>query len=272
MSEDPAIMSTEDRMTFRLFIPALLAAATLGACGASTPKASPPAAGDGEATFADQATSLPLVTETAGSKARCTRSASVISDGEGGTNRTNFVEGRGGYWYTYTDKLGTKVTPEPGDQGGTFAMTPGGANGTKFAAHMVGELAKEQTVYAGMGFGFVDPKGEYDASRYGGISFWAKKSPESTTNVRLKLPDHATEPAGGLCKECFNDFGEYIELTNDWKKYTFDFSAMKQQSDWGNPRPERIATKALYGIQFQVDDFGRKFEIWVDELEFTVCP
>jgi endoglucanase len=259
-------------MTLRLFIPALAAAAALGACGASTPPASEPASSDGATTYPGQAMSAPYVTETAGSKARCTQSASVISDGEDGTNRSNVVEGRGGYWYTYTEKQGTKVTPAPGDQGGTFTMTPGGANGTKFAAHMSGELAKVQDVYAGMGLGFVNPKGEYDASRYGGISFWGKKSPESTTNVRMKLPDHATEPAGGVCTECFNDFGEYIEFTNEWKKYTFDFATMKQQSDWGKPRPESIATNALYGIQFQVDDFGRKFEIWVDELEFTVCP
>src|SRR6185436_4783087 len=122
-------MTVVNPMTLRLFIPALATSALLGACGASTPPASQSAnssaPSDGAATLPGQATSLPFVVETAGSKARCTQKGSVISDGEDGTNRSNVTEGRGGYWYTYTDKLGTKVTPA---QGGTFAMTPGGAN------------------------------------------------------------------------------------------------------------------------------------------------
>jgi endoglucanase len=202
----------------------------------------------------------------------CPRETGLISDGENGPNRTSFIEGRGGYWYTYADDKGSEVLPLPGEKGGTFTMANGGANGTPHAARMTGTLGTAQIVYAGMGLGLVDPKGEYDARKYKGISFWAKKgSPDSARNVRLKVPDHNTDPLGKVCTECFNDFGAYLEFTDDWKQYTITFASMKQQSDWGKPRPPALATGALYGVQFQVDDYGKKFDIWVDEIAFTGC-
>ncbi|HEX6765491.1 MAG TPA: hypothetical protein VF103_08445, partial [Polyangiaceae bacterium] len=170
--------------------------------------------------------------------APCPPGTGMISDGETGPNRTNPLEGRGGYWYTYTDDKGSEVTPISGDKGGTFTMTAGGANGTAHAARMTGKLGTAQIIYAGMGLGFIDPKGEYDARKYKGISFWAKKgSPDSTRNVRVKLPDHNTDPAGKVCTECYNDFGAYLEFTDEWKQYFVSFAAMKQQADWGKPRP-----------------------------------
>jgi endoglucanase len=213
-----------------------------------------------------------LAADAAANDARpCPPNVGMISDAESG-NRTNAVEERGGYWYTYADGKGSVVEPPPGEQGGTFTMSEGGANGSAHAARMKGTLGTSQVVYVGMGLSFTDPKGTYDARRYRGITFWAKKgSPDSTRNVRLKVPDRNTEPLGKVCTECFNDFGEYLELTDDWKQYTIAFSSMKQQSDWGKPRPSAISSDALYGIQFQVDDYGKKFDILVDDLQFTGC-
>ena len=195
----------------------------------------------------------------------------MISDGETGANQVNVIKGRGGYWYTFVDKEGSTVTPQAGALGGTFEMTEGGANGTKYAARMTGQVASAEIVYAGMGMNFVDPKGQYDASQYKGISFWAKKGPDSTSKVRLKVPDVNTEPDGKVCTECFNDFGVDLTLTNEWQQFTVPFSAMKQLKGWGSPRPSGIDPKTLYGIQFQVNDKGSKFDIWVDEIQFTGC-
>jgi endoglucanase len=201
----------------------------------------------------------------------CSSEVFMISDGESG-NRVSPIEGRNGYWYTYTDRTGSVVEPTPGDKGGTFVMSNGGANGSAHAARMTGKLGTAQDIYAGMGLAFIDPKGEYNAARYRGITFWAKKgSPDSTRNVRVKVPDRNTDPLGKVCTECFNDFGEYLELTDDWKQYTVSFASMKQQSDWGRPRPAALSADALYGIQFQVDDYAKKFDILVDEIQFTGC-
>ena len=201
----------------------------------------------------------------------CPPNIGMISDGENSPNQTNVIKGRGGYWYTFLDKEGSSVTPMPGAQGGTFAMEAGGANGTKMAAHMTGSVASAEIVYAGMGMNFVDPKGQYDSSAYKGISFWAKKGPGSTGKVRLKVPDKSTDPDGKICTECFNDFGADLTLTDDWQQFTLPFTAMKQIKTWGSPHPDSIDPATLYGIQFQVNDKGQKFDIWIDELQFTGC-
>jgi endoglucanase len=201
----------------------------------------------------------------------CPPQVGMISDGEANNNQTNPIQGRGGYWYTFVDKAGSSVTPLSGDQGGTFAMTEGGANGTKYAAHMFGAIGGGDIVYAGMGLNFVDPKGQYDASKYGGISFWAKRGPDSTGNIRLKVPDKNTDPDGKVCTACFNDFGTDLHLTEQWQQFTIPFTSMKQIKDWGSPHTAGIEPSTIYGMQFQVNEKNSKFDIWVDEIQFTGC-
>ena len=183
----------------------------------------------------------------------------MISDGEA-QNKTNFVAGRGGYWYTVLDTKdngGSDIWPLSGALGGTFEMSDGGANGTAHHARMKGTVGGADIVYAGMGMNFVDPKGTYDASRYQGIAFWAKRNPGSTPHVRLKVSDAQTDPDGQLCHQCFNDHGWDLELTDQWALYTVPFAAMKQE-DWG-PKDGGIDRTRLYGIQFQVNEKGAPF-------------
>jgi hypothetical protein len=201
----------------------------------------------------------------------CPPEIGMISDGEANNNQTNPIQARGGYWYTFVDKAGSSVTPLSGDQGGTFTMSEGGANNTKYAAHMFGSVGGADVVYAGMGLNFVDPKGQYDASKYGGISFWAKKGPGSTSNMRLKVPDVNTDPDGKVCTACFNDFGMDFVLSEQWQQFTVPFSSMKQIKDWGSPHTSGIVPSKIYGMQFQVNEKNSKFDIWVDEIQFTGC-
>ncbi len=201
----------------------------------------------------------------------CPPQVGMISDGETGANQTNPIQGRGGYWYTFVDKAGSTVTPLSGDQGGTFQMTEGGANGTKYAARMSGTIGGADIVFAGMGLNFVDPKGQYDASKYGGVTFWAKRGPDSTGKVRLKVPDKNTDPDGKVCTACFNDFGVDLNLTTEWQQYTIPFTSMKQLKDWGSPHTAGIEPSTIYGMQFQVNEKNAKFDIWVDEIQFTGC-
>ena len=201
----------------------------------------------------------------------CPAPGGMIADGDDNNNQVNVVEGRGGYWYTFVDEAGSDVWPTAGSKGGTFEMSPGGANGTQFAAHMKGTIGTGNIVYVGMGMNFVDPKGPYDASKYQGVTFWAKKGPGSTGNVRLKMPDNSTDPDGGVCSECFNDFGVDMKLTEEWTQYTLLFDNMSQQKGWGSPRKSDIDKASVYGIQFQVNDKGQPFDIWVDNIQFTGC-
>jgi len=202
----------------------------------------------------------------------CPANVGIISDGESNSNQINTIKGRGGYWYTFVDPNGSTITPTAGSQGGTFAMSPGGANGSKYAAHMTGQVGGADTVYAGMALNFVDPKGTYDGTAYKGISFWAKIGPGSTPNVRLKIPDTNTDPDGKVCKECFNDFGADLKLTGEWKQFVFPYASLKQLKGWGSPHTAGIDSSQMYGIQFQVNDKGAPYDVWVDDIEFTGCP
>jgi endoglucanase len=197
----------------------------------------------------------------------------LIDDGEDGNNQTKPAGERGGYWYTFIDPTnsGTTVWPEPGTQGGAFAMSEGGANGSKFAARAKGRVGTADIVFGALGMNFVDPMAPYDASKYEGVSFWAKKGPGSYGKVRFKVPDVSTHEAGGVCRECFNDFGATLLLTESWQRFVFPWRKLKQLPDWGSPRPHRIKPAKLFGMQWQVDQPGASFDIWVDDLEFVGC-
>ncbi len=192
----------------------------------------------------------------------------LIDDFEDNNNQSKTTGGRGGYWYTFADQFGTEVTPEAG---GPFAPTPGGANGSRYAAHVTGRVGVGAVVFGALGVNLTDPKGPYDASQYKGVSFWAKKGAESYGVVRLKVPDVATDPEGGVCRECFNDFGTDIELTDVWQHFVFPFRKLRQLPDWGSPRPHAVKPGKLFGLQWQVNKPGANFDIWVDDVEFIGC-
>jgi endoglucanase len=194
----------------------------------------------------------------------------MIDDGEDGNNQNLPNDNRGGYWYTFRDKKGTTVDPIAGEDGGTFAMTEGFGHGSQFGARYHGKVGTGAPLFAGMGVNFVDPKAPYDASKYAGIAFWAKRGENSVPKVRLKVPDSNTDPDGGVCTECFNDFGADLTLTTDWKMYIFPWKSMKQMPGWGNPRKPHISPAKIYGIQFQVNVPSANYDIAVDDLKF-IC-
>lgn len=194
----------------------------------------------------------------------------LIDDMEDNNNQGSVVEGRGGYWYTYVDETGSTVDPPAGAQGGQFFMTEGGANGSKFAARVKGNLSGAAINFGAMGVNLVDPKDTYDASKYAGISFWAKRSGGTTAKVRVKFPDINTDEEGGNCKECFNDFGMDLNLSESWQKYVVLFGKAKQEVGWGSPRPRKISANGLYAVQFQARGAG-EYDVWVDDIKFVGC-
>lgn len=196
----------------------------------------------------------------------------LIEDGEDNNNQVIVQDGRSGYIYTYIDSEGTTITPKEGSSGGIFAMSPGGANGSKFAMRMNGTMASASIVYAGMGLNFTDPKDVYDATKYKGISFFAKRgSQDAYRKVRVKFPDINTDPDGGKCTNCYNDFGSEIKLDTEWQQYVVPFSRLKQESGWGSPRPAAMAANEVFALQFQLKEQGVAYDIWVDDIKFTGC-
>jgi hypothetical protein len=199
----------------------------------------------------------------------------LIDDIEDNNSMISNVKGRGGYWFTFADKVGSNITP-PG--GSNFTMSPGGANGSAYAAHFSGKIGNGSIVFVGGGFNFTDPKAIYDASAYKGISFWAKVGPGAISSVRFKVSDINTDPLGKICGKngtddgCYNDFGKVIELTPKWTHYIVTFADMEQGSGWGEPRPAAITPSKLYGIVWEFNTKESNYDLWIDDIQFTGCP
>jgi endoglucanase len=238
-----------------------------GAICAALTGFAPPVRAAGAAPSAAPAAPAPL--NLAGTGFRDCGPAGLIDDGEDGNNQNIVGADRGGYWYTFRDKKGTTVEPAAGEDGGTFTMSEGG-HASKLAARYHGKIGTGAPLFAGMGMNFVDPKAAYDGSKFAGIAFWARRAEGSTPKVRLKVPDVDTDPEGGVCTECFNDFGGDLTLTTDWKLYVFPWTSMKQMPGWGNPRKPHIVPAKVYGVQFQVNVPSANYDIFVDDLRF-IC-
>ncbi len=200
----------------------------------------------------------------------CSREV-VIEDGEDHDNQVIRHKGRNGYMYTFTDDVGTTVTPTAGKRGGTFSMAEGGSNGSAYAARFEGTIARGDLVYAGFGINFIDPKGPYDASAHSGVSFYARRSQGSAGNVRLKVPDGNTNPEAKRCSECFNDFGTDLALTEQWQQFVSPFAKMQQLPGWGTPRPAAVDARSIYGLQWQINQQGAAYDIWIDDVSFVGC-
>jgi endoglucanase len=193
----------------------------------------------------------------------------LIDDGEDGNNQSLPNGGRGGYWYTFKDPGATTVDPQAGAYGGgAFTMSEGG-HGSSWAARFHGKIGTGAIVFAGLGVNFVDPKGQYDATKYTGVTFWARRGESSTGKVRLKVPDVNTDKEAGVCSECFNDFGADFNFTTDWKQYVVPFKAMKQLAGWGAPRKPHITADKVYGLQWQVQVPSAHYDIYIDDVRFT---
>lgn len=193
----------------------------------------------------------------------------VIEDAENNDNQVVVKDGRNGYIYSFGDNNGTTMTPEANT---TFPQTPGGAQGSAYAACVKGNVAMASIAYAGIGFNLTDPKKAVDLSKYDGISFRVRRGADSTMKLRLKVPDVATDPDGGMCTEkCFNDFGVDLFMSEEWQQFYLPFSEMKQMSGWGDPRPPSIDSSKIYSLQFQVLEKGKPFEFCIDDISLIKC-
>ncbi len=189
-----------------------------------------------------------------------------IDDLEDGSAQILVQDGRAGYWTVFADSEGTSIAPD-----GEFEASDGGAAGSKRAAHIAGKTADGKNVWAGMGFSFANPKLPYDASKYAGIAFYARRSKTSTPVVKVRIPDTNTDPSGGVCKDCWNDFGAQLLLTEEWKRYVLPFDEISQEPGWGEQQPELLTDKLLE-LKWQVGTRNVDYDIWVDQVEFVGCP
>jgi hypothetical protein len=193
----------------------------------------------------------------------------LIDDLNDGNRFIPSVNGRVGAWTDSDDGTpGGTMVPDPAN---AFTPTDTGDVCRKYAAYVKG--TGFSTSGASFWFGLGSP---YNASKYTGISFWAKVDSGSTAVIRVEFPDKDTFPDGGICStsgtgstSCWDHYGSRITLTNDWKKYTVPFSQLSQDG-WG-----LLATQfdpaSLYEVLFQIP-VNATFGIWIDDVAFYLAP
>ena len=190
-----------------------------------------------------------------------------IDDFEDGNNLSLEQAGRGGYWYTTADTAGSSIAPQ-----GDFKPSDGGAGGSKLAGRVSGKTAPEQAAWGAVfGVGLRRDNQLYDASKYAGVSFWAKVGAKSGKTFRFKVSDVNTHPAGKVCSDgCWNHFGSELTLSTEWKEYTIAFSDLKQEEYWGNPRPPSVTANQLVSLDWTVPR-GQEFDLWIDDVKLVDC-
>jgi len=194
----------------------------------------------------------------------------IINDMEAGTAiQTTATPG---YWYTYNDMtVGATQTPVVN---GTFVtaqlVPPRGAS--TYAVHTTGSGFTGWG--AGMGFNFIGPKmSTVDASKYKGVTFYAK----GTGSVRVNVLTKATAPEGCVCgsqpKGCFDHFSVLKTLTSGFTQFNINWADLAQQ---GYGAPATFDPKTLLGMNFQSLNPSTTFpsaspysvDFWIDDIAF----
>ncbi len=203
----------------------------------------------------------------AGGTSTCPALASdeeLIDDLNDGDRYIMPVSGRVGAWKdAHDDSPNAKMFPDPATG---FVPSQTGDSCRKYAAYVSGGGYVDWG--ASFGFGLGAP---YDASKYMGISFWARIDQGTSQVLRVAFPDKDTDVNGALCQGntgpngCYDYHGQRITLTSTWTKYTVSFASLTQEP-WGRQAPFDPAT--LYEVQFQIPSGAAAFGYWVDDIAF----
>ena len=182
----------------------------------------------------------------------------LIDDFESNTEALANVDGRNGLWVLGADGSSGKLVAETSGQcaardryAGHFAargFTRWGANWTAVFEPPSGGVAVP-----------------YDASKYGGISFWAAfgadNGPDFDVSLGITTMDNAWN--GHLCQACMDYYRTRVALTHDWKRFDVRFASMAQDGH-GSPlvpmRKDQMVGFIIWPTQ--------QFDIWIDDVRF----
>jgi hypothetical protein len=184
----------------------------------------------------------------------------TIDELEDGDARVPSFAGAAAQWNSFHDLDGTTLEPP-----GSFTPSPGGAHGSRRAAHMYGKTGPRFPVWAGINIAPDEKGASFDLSRWSRICFQAKGS----GSARFSIPDVNTHPDGGVCSRCYNSFGQDFNLVADWREYCFDFDALTQAGAWGEPHPALTPSKA-FTITWSVHSPDEAYDLAVDDVRL-VC-
>jgi len=217
---------------------------------------------------------------------------------EDNDNQVNTICGRTGYWYCFSDSVGSSTSAAPswgqstvfdynGNQqwltpsdGMTFKMSSPGYASSNYCARITGVVGAPYAVtggypYVGFGFDFVKSTGAkltYDLSAFSGIHFEMTTNTSLTegtglngaTFVRLKFPTPKTAADS-------DDYGVDILTPSTWTSYqvalaTSGTGYYLSQYSWG----AQVAwdpTK-VYSCQWQYTSGSYPYDLSIDDVTF----
>jgi hypothetical protein len=125
----------------------------------------------------------------------------------------------------------------------------------------------------------------YDASKYGGISFWLKGDPSKAPWVKVSIltPYTSLAAEGGACvqgagvgNECYDHFSVHLfKVSSIWTRYAITWQQLAQYG-WGKNVPRTVKPETeIIGINFSPvwdnDAAPNKgFDFWLDNISFDV--
>lgn len=105
----------------------------------------------------------------------------------------------------------------------------------------------------------------YDATSYGGVSFWAAASPDAAAPFSLPVGVTTMDVAwnSSLCRKCMDYYRTKVPVTHDWQRFMLRFSDLKQDGS-GDPLVA-LRRDQLVGVIFWP---YRDFDVWIDDVRF----
>jgi hypothetical protein len=198
----------------------------------------------------------------------------LVDDMEDGNGALARHADRFGVWFSFHDRTGGEQFPAP--DAATFVMSPlePPERNSLLAARSHGKNFSEWGAGIGFELSLQDP---YDLSRFAGVTFRAKREPESTASVRFAVTDVATTPRAGVCFEkdkgppssptmppCDAYFGAEVQLGTTFERYSYLWSELTQEA-WAVPPLPSLDTTQSYGMRFQVGP-SSDFDFWIDDV------
>ena len=190
----------------------------------------------------------------------------ALDDFEDGNSLAIAESGREGYWYTVHDMTTGTIVPDS-----QFTPVPGGANGSRLAAHVQasgysdwGALFDLELTYLSDGVHC-----PYNATNFAGLRFYVRGT--GRIRVALVIPATQDKEYGGTCDPaagmtCYDSHTtQALLLSDQWTLYELPWVAFQQR---GFGTPASFDPGTIMHVQFAFDTPELPIDFWLDEVSF----
>jgi hypothetical protein len=168
------------------------------------------------------------------------------------------IDGRNGLWILGTDDTDGTVEAEGSEQCAGRGQRSGHLVGAGFTSWGVNWTVLMRDARGGTALPF-------DATRYGGVSFWAAVSADTPAPYLLSVGVTTMDVAwnGGICERCMDYYRTEVSLKRTWRRFELRFAELKQSGS-GSPLVD-LRSDELVGVIFWPES---DFDLWIDDLRF----